>query len=156
MSAIPDLVAVEPGDRENFVTMAEQHFRELNPEFAPAPDWKASYFENILGNLNCSLRWIVAGGRRAGFVLYGVEDHRFLPRKTGAIYELYIVPEQRRKGIARACAEAVIAELQKSFPSKIQLEVGEGNRAAAAFWKSLGFQKASERMVLAAKQRAAK
>jgi ribosomal protein S18 acetylase RimI-like enzyme len=153
--AIPDLVPVEPGDRQDFIAMAEQHFRGLNPEFTPASDWRASYFENILGNRDCSLRWIVSSGQRAGFVLYGVEEHRFLPRKSGAIYELYIVPEQRRKGIARACVEMVITELRKSSPSKIQLEVGEGNRAAAALWKSLGFQKASERLVLAARQRAA-
>jgi ribosomal protein S18 acetylase RimI-like enzyme len=156
VSTIPDLVPVEAGDRKNFVAMAEQYFRELNPQFAPAPDWKASYFENIMGRKNYSLRWILAGGQRVGFILYGFEDHRFLPRKIGAIYELYIVPERRRTGIARACAKSVIAELQKSSASRIQLEVAEGNDAAGAFWKSLGFQKASERLVLAASPPAAK
>jgi ribosomal protein S18 acetylase RimI-like enzyme len=154
VSAIPDLVAVATGDRENFMAMAEEHFRELNPRFTPAQDWKASYFDSILGNRSCSLRWVVADGRRVGFVLYGIEEHRFLPRKTGAIYELYIIPDQRRKGIARACAESVIQELWKAFPSQIQLEVVDGNRAAAELWRSLGFQKASERLVLASTQRA--
>lgn len=92
-------------------------------------------------------------GLRVGFVLYGVEEHRFLPRKTGAIYELYIVPDQRRKGIARACAEGVIQDLWKAFPSKIQLEVVDGNGAAAELWRSLGFQRVSERLVLATNQR---
>jgi ribosomal protein S18 acetylase RimI-like enzyme len=156
VSAIPELVTVEARDRETFVAIAQRHFRELNPEFAPDQDWKTSYFDNILGNQNHSLRWIVTGGERVGFVLYGIEEHRFLPRQTGAIYELYIVPEHRRRGLARSCAEMVIAELQKSSASKIQLEVGEGNRAAATFWKTLGFQKVSERLVLAAKRRAGK
>lgn len=156
MSTIPVLVPVEASEKEDFIAMAEQYFRELNPQFVPAPDWKASYFENILRRQNYSLRWIVAGGQRVGFILYGFEDHRFLPRKIGAIYELYIVPERRRTGIARACAESVIKELQKSSTSKVQLEVAEGNAAAAAFWKSLGFQKASERLVLAANLPAAK
>jgi ribosomal protein S18 acetylase RimI-like enzyme len=154
MSTIPDLVPVELRDRDTFVAMAQQYFQELNPEFVPARDWNASYFENIHGNLNYSLRWIVIGGQRVGFVLYGFEEHRFLPRKTGAIYELYVSPQQRGRGIARACAESVIEEMQKSSPSKIQLEVGDGNAVAAAFWKSLGFQKASERLVLTANQRA--
>jgi ribosomal protein S18 acetylase RimI-like enzyme len=152
MSTIPDLVLVELSDHDSFVAMAEQHFRELNPQFVPARDWKASYFENILAKRNYSLRWIVIGGQRVGFVLYGVEEDRFLPRKTGAIYELYIVPEQRRKGIARACAKLVIEELRKSSPSKIQLEVMDGNQAAAELWRSLGFEKASERLVLAVHQ----
>jgi ribosomal protein S18 acetylase RimI-like enzyme len=148
LTVIPQLVPVETGDRDNFLAMAEQHFRELNPDFVPAPDWKSAYFENIRGNRNYSLCWVVAGGQRVGFLLYGVENHRFLPRKTGAIYELYVIPSQRRRGIARACAQLVLQELWKVSPSKIQLEVVEGNRAAAALWKSLGFQKASERMVL--------
>lgn len=154
MSAAPELVAVATGDRKSFMAMAEEHFRELNPAFTPAPDWKASYFENILGSRDYSLRWVVADGQRVGFVLYGVEQHRFLPRKTGAIYELYIVPDQRRKGIARACAESVIQELWTVSPSKIQLEVVEGNGAAAELWRSLGFRRASERLVLVTNQRA--
>jgi ribosomal protein S18 acetylase RimI-like enzyme len=156
VSTIPDLVPVEASEREDFIAMAEQYFGELNPQFVPAPDWKASYFENILGRKNYSLRWIVADRQRVGFILYGFEEHRFLPRKIGAIYELYIVTERRRTGIARACAESVIKELQKSSISKVQLEVAAGNEAAAAFWKSLGFQKASERLVLAANLPAAK
>jgi len=143
-----DLVPVETSERNTFMEMAEQHFRELNPKFRPAHDWKTSYFKNIHGNRNYSLCWIVVRGQRAGFILYGVEDHRFLPRKTGAIYELYVIPQQRRKGIARACAESVIKELWKLSPSKIQLEVVENNRAAMELWKSLGFRRATERLVL--------
>ena len=86
--------------------------------------------------------------RHVGFVLFGVEEHRFLPRQTGAIYEVYVIPEERRKGIARACAKQVIAELWKASPSKIQLEVVQGNAAAAELWRSLGFQKVTERFSL--------
>jgi ribosomal protein S18 acetylase RimI-like enzyme len=124
------------------------HFRELNPMFTPADDWKNTYFESILGNPKYSLRWIVSDGQRAGFVLFGLEDHRFLPRQTGVICELYIIPERRREGLARACAEQIIDELWKLSPSKIQLEVVEGNIAAAELWRSLGFRKATERFVL--------
>jgi ribosomal protein S18 acetylase RimI-like enzyme len=116
--------------------------------FTPAQDWKTSYFENITNNPTYSLRWIVADGQRVGFILFGLEEHRFLPRQTGTIYEVYVVPEKRRKGIARACARQVIEELWKSSPSKIQLEVVEGNAAAAELWRSLGFQKITERFVL--------
>jgi len=128
--------------------MAHQHFSELNPMFTPAQDWKASYFENIKNNPRYSLRWIVADGQRVGFILFGTEEHRFLPRRTGAIYEVYVVPDRRREGIARACAKQIIAELWNESPSKIQLEVVEGNAAAAAFWRSLGFEKVTQRFVL--------
>src|SRR5450631_2129212 len=144
-------VILEPvlaAERNRFMAMAEQHFRGLNPGFTPQEDWERYYLDNILGNPRFFLRWIMAEGERAGFILFGLEDHRFLPRKMGAIYELYVVPEFRRKGVARSCAHLAISELQAHAPSKVELEVMEGNRGAAALWKSLGFEKVSERFVL--------
>jgi len=142
------LVPVESSERAAFLEMALQHFREINPKFAPAQDWKNSYFENIKNNPTYSLRWIVTDGLRVGFVLSGVENHRFLPRRTGVIYEVYVVPERRRRGIARTCAKQIIDELRRSALSKIHLEVVEGNTAAAELWRSLGFRKVTERFVL--------
>jgi len=129
--------------------MAERLFRGLDSSFVPHTDWKQSYFENIKGNARVSLRWIVVDQKQAGFVLFGLEAHRFLPRFNGMIYELYIEPEFRRKGVAQIVARQAIQELQSKSPAKIQLEVMEGNRAAAALWESLGFRKVSERYVLA-------
>ncbi len=135
-------------DRETFMRMAESHFRELNPEFEPHADWQEKYFENILSNRHLFLRWIIAEGKRAGFILFGIENHRFLPRQTGAIYELYVDPALRRSGIATAAASAAIRELQTHAPSKMQLEIVKGNHAAEGLWKSLGFEKVSERWTL--------
>jgi ribosomal protein S18 acetylase RimI-like enzyme len=142
------MAEVAPSERAQFLQMAQQHFSELNPSFVPAEDWKAHYFETIQSNPAYRLRWILHGGARVGFILFGIESHRFLPRKTGIIYELYVAPQFRRRGIARACAEQAISELRSLGPSKIQLEVMEGNAGAAALWKSLHFEKVSERLVL--------
>jgi len=143
------MLPIATSDRGEFLSMAIEHFSELNPGFVPQNDWKDEYFQTILSNPRYFLRWIVCDEKRAGFILFGLEKHRFLPRQTGAIYELYVRPELRRHGIARACAEEAIRELWTYSPSKIQLEVVEGQAAAAALWKSLGFQKATERFVLA-------
>ena len=141
--------AISRSEADAFLAMAERLFRGLNPKFVPEADWKQFYFENILGNARLSLRWIVVDGIQAGFVLFGLESHRFLPRLNGMIYELYIEPQFRRKGVAQTVARQVIKELEAKSPAKIQLEVTEGNRAAAALWLSLGFRKVSERYVLA-------
>lgn len=148
-TAIVRMETVSATDRDAFLAMAERLFRGLNPSFVPQSDWKQSYFENILGNARLSLRWIVVDENRAGFVLFGLEEHRFLPRVNGMIYELYVEPEFRRKGIAQTVARQAIRELQSRSPAKIQLEVMEGNRAATALWESLGFRKVSTRYVLA-------
>lgn len=143
-----ELSPVSKLDCEMFMEMAERHFRELNPAFDPKTDWKENYFRNISGNPRLFLRWIQVDGKHAGFLLFGLENHRFLPRQTGAIYELYIEPEFRRSGVGRNCALAAIRELQAHSPSKVQLEIMEGNRPAERLWTSLGFEKVSERWVL--------
>ena len=135
-------------DKDEFMKMARAHFHELSASFIPAPDWEKCYFENIQKNLDFSLDWIVSEGDRCGFALYGIEPHRFLPRRTGMVYELYVAPEFRRRGIAAACAAEVLQRLRKLRPSKIQLEVVEGNEAAAVLWKKFGFKKVSERLIL--------
>lgn len=139
---------ITKADRSLFLQMAEQHFRELNPDFVPQQDWKEHYFERVSSNPRVFADWVQADGNRVGFVLYGLEEHRFLPRLTGMIYELYILPEFRRMGIARDCARQAISQLQTYSPSKIQLEVMDGNKAAEALWRSLGFERVSSRLVL--------
>ncbi len=141
------LLPIAASDREEFQRMAIAHFSELNTAFVPLQDWRDHYFQNILKTPQRFLRWIICDRERAGFILFGVEAHRFLPRKTGVIYELYVRPEFRRRGIATTCARQAIQELWTYSPSKIQLEVVEGQIAAAALWRSLGFQKATERFV---------
>ena len=135
-------------ERDEFLRMAVRHFSELNGSFVPQDDWKEHYFATILANPQYFLRWIVCDEKCAGFILFGLEKHRFLPRMSGAIYELYVLPEYRRRGVAKACATKAIRELWAHAPSKIQLEVIEGRLEAAALWKSLGFQKVTGRYVL--------
>lgn len=141
-------IPIAASERDEFLAMAMQHFVELNPSFVPHEDWKQKYFETILENSSFSLRWIVWEAKRVGFILFGTEPHRFLPGTNGAIYELYIAPAFRRRGIARVCAQQAVKELWAAGPSKIQLEVVKGNAAAAALWKSLRFQEVSARFVL--------
>ena len=142
------MLPIASSERDEFLRMAVNHFSELNASFAPQDDWKEHYFATIMANPQYFLRWIICDEKRAGFILFGLEKHRFLPRKTGVIYEVYIVPEFRRRGLAKACAIQAIRELWTHAPSKIQLEVIEGRVAAAALWKSLGFQKVTDRYVL--------
>jgi UDP-2,4-diacetamido-2,4,6-trideoxy-beta-L-altropyranose hydrolase len=153
--AVPDQVpmtvtlqAIVETDRDAFLRMAEQHFRGLNPAFSPQEDWTQHYFSRLLASPRMLARWIMVGSRRAGFALYGVEDHRFLPRLTGMIYEVFVLPEFRRMGVARTSARLAIDELQRLSPTKIQLEVMEGNDGAVALWRSLGFEKVAARFVM--------
>lgn len=144
-----ELVPVREADRAAFEAMAQEHFRALNPAFVPAPDWLASYFPGLMANPEMRVRWVRAGGETAGFTIYGTEPHRFLPRRTGMIYELYLREAFRGRGIATAAARQAIGELREAGVSRLQLEIMEGNEAALRLWTRLGFTKVSERYVLA-------
>lgn len=142
------MVPIDRSEHDQFLAMAVQYFSLLNSSFIPQEDWKKRYFETIQASPNLFLRWLMYSGQRVGFILFGIEQHRFLPRQVGTIYELFVTPEFRRRGIARTCAEQVISELQTRGLSKIDLEVVEGNVGAVDFWKSMGFRKATQRFVL--------
>jgi ribosomal protein S18 acetylase RimI-like enzyme len=142
------MTPIARADREAFMEMAVRHFCDLNSSFVAGDDWKQNYFERVVSKPRSFARWILCDEQRAGFVVFGLEDHRFLPRLTGMIYELYVLPEFRRMGVARSCALQAIGELREFAPSKIQLEVMEGNTGALALWRSMGFEKVSERYVL--------
>jgi ribosomal protein S18 acetylase RimI-like enzyme len=142
------MIPITASERDDFLRMAERHFSELNPAFTPQNDWKEYYFSTILSKPEYFLRWIIGHEKRAGFILFGLEEHRFLPRKIGAIYELYVLPECRRSGLAKVAAVEAIRELWTHAPSKIQLEVIEGRAAAAALWDALGFKKVADRYIL--------
>ena len=143
------LVPIRSEDEEQFTAMAISNFRDLNPEFVPHDDWKQHYFSWIQANPNLHLEWIQQDGKNAGFILYGVENHRFFPRKSGVIYELYVEPGFRKHGLAREAATQAIRVLRQQPLTKIYLDVMDGNTVAVDLWKSLGFQKVTERYVLA-------
>jgi ribosomal protein S18 acetylase RimI-like enzyme len=148
VSVAVKIQAVPAGDRELFLQMAERHLRDLNPAFTPHPDWREHYFNRIQSNANLHLGWILLENLKAGFILYGLENHKFLPRSNGVIYELYVKAEFRHKGVGRAAALQAISDLSEHHPSKIQIELVEGNSVAEAFWKAIGFNKVSSRYVL--------
>lgn len=129
-----------------FLRMAERYFTELNPQFVARDDWRSGFFSRRDPDLN--FQWILAGARRAGFAIFGKENHRFLPLTTGCVYEFYVLLEFRRTGVGRDAAKQVMDSLRRLSPSKIQLEIAQGNAAAAEFWQTMGFRKVSERYVL--------
>jgi ribosomal protein S18 acetylase RimI-like enzyme len=139
---------VAEGDRAAFETAAIAHYSELDARFTPAEDWRREWFRAAAFRPRRFARWIVAGGERAGFIVYGAEPHRFLPREHGLVLELWVAPAWRQRGVARAAGAAAVAHLHSLGLTRIQLEVSGADVKAARLWQSLGFAKAAERYVL--------
>jgi ribosomal protein S18 acetylase RimI-like enzyme len=55
------------------------------------------------------------------------------------IEELYVAPDMRRRGVARALLGRLLADARASGVRAIELEVEEGHEPARALYRSLGF-----------------
>jgi ribosomal protein S18 acetylase RimI-like enzyme len=55
------------------------------------------------------------------------------------LQELYVVPEQRGRGIGRALLEATMTTVRHAGASSIDLATGEDDAAARALYESVGF-----------------
>ncbi|MGQ4669679.1 GNAT family N-acetyltransferase [Bacillus toyonensis] len=72
-----------------------------------------------------------------GWILIGKIPTIFSREKIGFIYELYVFPEYRGRGISRELMEAGIKELKEKY-SEIRLNVFAGN-FAKEMYEELGF-----------------
>ena len=84
----------------------------------------------------------------AGWILIGENTDYFSGEKIGFIYELYIFPEYRGKGLSRKLMKAGIARLQEQY-KEIRLNVFAGN-FAQEMYKEFGF--AQRQVVMTLKQ----
>ncbi len=76
--------------------------------------------------------------RRGEFILFGLEKHRFLPRKrAGTPTKADVLPEFNRRGVANTCPTEAIRELWAHARGKIQLEVIEGRESGSLRFGSL-------------------
>ena len=72
-------------------------------------------------------------GAVQGTVMAGYDGHR------GWLYSVAVNPRLRHRGIGRALVEHACAELAVRGCGKVNLQVRDGNEAAAAFYEELGF-----------------
>ena len=74
-----------------------------------------------------------SSGEVQGTVMAGYDGHR------GWLYAVAVDPKHRQRGIGRALVEHACAELAARGCGKVNLQVRDGNEAAAAFYDELGF-----------------
>jgi GNAT superfamily N-acetyltransferase len=73
-----------------------------------------------------------------GWILVGSNKDYFSGEEIGFIYELYVLPSYRGKGLSRRLMRAAVDELYKLGYSEIRLNVFAGN-FAKELYKEMGF-----------------
>jgi ribosomal-protein-alanine N-acetyltransferase len=105
-----------------------------------ADPWTRQAFEAALKERHARFR--VARAPDGGLVGYVIA---WFVLDEGEIANLAVVPTARRRGVARALLEGIIAEARESGIARLFLEVRESNVAARALYASRGFKPIARR-----------
>jgi [ribosomal protein S18]-alanine N-acetyltransferase len=105
-----------------------------------ADPWTRQAFEAALKERHARFR--IARAPDGGLVGYVIA---WFVLDEGEIANLAVVPTARRRGVARALLEGIIAEARESGIARLFLEVRESNVAARALYASRGFKPIARR-----------
>ena len=118
--------------------------RGMEPEDVPAAatierlvftdPWPESFF---LGELSQRLVYARVAERDGGLAGYSLA---WLGAGSGHLGNLAVVPEQRRRGVARALLDDLFAEAERRRVESLTLEVRVSNFAAQALYRAHGFR----------------
>jgi GNAT superfamily N-acetyltransferase len=138
-------VTIRVATADDLATIRELYERLL--EELPEPDYLAETWEDQIEDVEKSLRngmLLVAEeeGRPVGIVT-GLMD---TPR-LGWVEALYVVPDARRRGIAKQLLARVAALVRERGADHVGLEVTDGSREARALYDRLGFKQESSVVV---------
>jgi len=82
---------------------------------------------------------LLAGDPPEGFALFRVRPSLWAKAADAYLEELYVIPEQRRKGIGRALLNAAINAARGAGANHFELTTGETDTEARALYESRGF-----------------
>jgi GNAT superfamily N-acetyltransferase len=82
---------------------------------------------------------LLAGEGPDGFALFRHNRSIYTGRLDTLLQELYVVPEQRGRGIGRSLLEAAIAAAREAGSSHLERKTGESDVEARSLYESAGF-----------------
>ncbi len=95
--------------------------------------------EHLFGSSRCAELLIgETGGQRAGYALFFTTYSTFLTRPGLFLEDLYVVPEARRRGVARALLGELARLAVARECGRLEWSVLDWNQRAIALYRSLG------------------
>ncbi|MHC4841366.1 MAG: GNAT family N-acetyltransferase [Planctomycetota bacterium] len=136
-----------PSDIAAFRVLNFQTFRESVPENEPIDDAAFEAHYNYLVKQFApfdplkNVVWVAdIEGDYVGHLWLGTQVDFFTKRSDPWIFDLSVLPEHRRKGIARKLHDTAIAHLKEQGHNRIALQVMTHNQGAAKLYAELGYQ----------------
>lgn len=119
--------SVPPGEPVNEAEFRKHHAWLLE-HFAPQDPARSTVFVAEVD------------GRYAGHIWIGTQTDFFTRRTDPWIFDISVLPEFRRKGIARRLHDQALQHLRATRQSTVGLQVMAHNEVAAKFYARLGYQ----------------
>lgn len=121
-------------------------------DFALDRDWAARSFAALLADPQRNAAWIAwLGGKPVGHAVLCARHSMEFGGLDGSIDDLYVRPTARRRGIARALLERLIAHARAQGVLALHVEVAPTNAAAQAIYAAHGLRTTSDRQHLVAR-----
>jgi len=125
-------------------TLLAEHHSGL-PALAPAPGAGGAVRDHLGVLLRDADAALLVAERDGAIVGFGVarvlrRPPLFAETARGEIEALYVREEQRRSGVGRALADAMLGWLASRELRRVALQVATRNREGQGFWRALGFR----------------
>jgi ribosomal protein S18 acetylase RimI-like enzyme len=113
---------------------------DFNREFAeptPPPEIMADRLRQLLADGDTVV--LLAGQDPVGVAVLRLRRAIWSPGLECYLAELYVAPEQRRRGVGRALMEAAVREAREHGAETMDIGVDEPDLAARRLYESMGF-----------------
>lgn len=118
-------------------------------DFALDRDWAARSFTALLADPQRNAAWIAwLAGKPVGHAVLCARHSMEFGGLDGSIDDLYVRPAARRRGIARALLERLIAHARAQGVLALHVEVAPTNAAAQALYAAHSLRPTPDRQLL--------
>jgi GNAT superfamily N-acetyltransferase len=123
------------GDAANVARLLHD-FNSEYEDYTPGVSALTERLGELLGE--GAITVLLAGDPPTGFALFRLRPSLWAKAGDAYLEELYVIPEQRRKGIGRALLEASINAARKAGANHFELTTGETDTEARSLYESRG------------------
>lgn len=110
------------------------------------PDWAARAFSRLIAEPARGTVWLIdVNGAPAGHVVLSIRFTMEFGGLSAYIDDLFVRPTFRRRGVARAGLDALIAECRRIGCRSMHVEVDPDNAAANALYRQYGLAPGADR-----------
>jgi ribosomal protein S18 acetylase RimI-like enzyme len=124
------------GDAANVARLLHD-FNSEYEDYTPGVPALTERLGELLGENEITV--LLAGDPPTGFALFRLRPSLWAKAGDAYLEELYVVPEQRRKGIGRSLLNTAIDTAREAGANHFELTTGETDTEARGLYESRGF-----------------